>query len=147
MTAKEIKMMRAILIDPFTQTIEEVDYSGDYKDIYTLIQCELFSTVYCLEDTLFVDDEGLYVKDQRYFKVAGYPQPLAGRGLLLGTNEEGDSVDAKAKLSVIEKVIEWCPEGMSVEPQFGVMGLGDDDNELTDKEIVDILLGVERTLL
>jgi len=146
MTAKEIKMMRAILIDPFTQTIEEVDYSGDYKDIYTLIQCELFSTVYCLEDTLFVDDEGLYVKDQRYFKVAGYPQPLAGRGLLLGTNEEGDSVDAKAKLSVIEKVIEWCPEGMSVEPQFGVMGLGDDDNELTDKEIVDILLGVERTL-
>lgn len=139
-------MMRAILIDPFTQTIEEVDYSGDYKDIYTLIQCELFSTVYCLEDTLFVDDEGLYVKDQRYFKVAGYPQPLAGRGLLLGTNEEGDSVDAKAKLSVIEKVIEWCPEGMSVEPQFGVMGLGDDDNELTDKEIVDILLGVERTL-
>ena len=139
-------MMRAILIDPFTQTIEEVDYSGDYKDIYTLIQCELFSTVYCLEDTLFVDDEGLYVKDQRYFKVAGYPQPLAGRGLLLGTNEEGDSVDAKAKLSVIEKVIEWCPEGMSVEPQFGVMGLGDDDNELTDKEIVDIILGVERTL-
>ena len=100
-------MMRAILIDPFTQTIEEVDYSGDYKDIYTLIQCELFSTVYCLEDTLFVDDEGLYVKDQRYFKVAGYPQPLAGRGLLLGTNEEGDSVDATAKLSVIEKIIEW----------------------------------------
>jgi hypothetical protein len=142
-------MMRAILIDPFTQTIEEVDYSGDYKDIYGLIQCELFSTVYCLEDTLFVDDEGLYVKDQRYFKVAGYPQPLAGRGLLLGTNEEGDSVDAKAKLSVIEKVIEWCPEGMSVEPQFGVMGLGSndmDDNELTDKEIVDILLGIERTL-
>lgn len=141
--------MRAILIDPFTQTIEEVDYSGDYKDIYGLIQCELFSTVYCLEDTLFVDDEGLYVKDQRYFKVAGYPQPLAGRGLLLGTNEEGDSVDAKAKLSVIEKVIEWCPEGMSVEPQFGVMGLGGndmDDNELTDKEIVDILLGIERTL-
>lgn len=142
-------MMRAILIDPFTQTIEEVEYSGDYKDIYALIQCELFSTVYCLEDTLFVDDEGLYVKDQRYFKVAGYPQPLAGRGLLLGTNEEGDSVDAKAKLSVIEKVIEWCPEGMSVEPQFGVMGLGSndmDDNELTDKEIVDILLGIERTL-
>jgi len=142
-------MMRAILIDPFTQTIEEVDYSGDYKDIYGLIQCELFSTVYCLEDTLFVDDEGLYVKDQRYFKVAGYPQPLAGRGLLLGTNEEGDSVDATAKLSVLEKVIEWCPEGMSVEPQFGVMGLGSndmDDNELTDKEIVDILLGIERTL-
>ena len=31
-------MMRAILIDPFTQTIEEVEYSGDYKDIYALIQ-------------------------------------------------------------------------------------------------------------
>jgi hypothetical protein len=83
-------MMRAILIDPFTQTIEEVDYSGDYKDIYSLIECDLFTTVYLpntSDDTLFVDDEGLYVENQRFFKIDGFEQPLAGRGLLLGTDE------------------------------------------------------------
>jgi len=29
--------MRAILIDPFTRTIKEVDYNGDYRQIYTFI--------------------------------------------------------------------------------------------------------------
>jgi len=139
-------MMRAILIDPFTQTIEEVDYSGDYKDIYTLIECDLFTTVYCLEDTLFVDDEGLYVKDQRYFKVAGYAQPLAGRGLLIGTDADGENTDAKTRLNILEKVIQWCPEGMSVEPRFEAIGLDDTFEGLTDKEIVDILLGEERVI-
>jgi hypothetical protein len=84
-------MMRAILIDPFTQTIEEVDYSGDYKDIYSLIECDLFTTVYLpntSDDTLFVDDEGLYVENQRFFKIDGFEQPLAGRGLLLGTDKK-----------------------------------------------------------
>ena len=29
--------MKAILIDPFDQCVSEVDYNGDYKEIYKLI--------------------------------------------------------------------------------------------------------------
>jgi len=29
--------MKAILIDPMFETVQEVEYSGDYKDIYKLI--------------------------------------------------------------------------------------------------------------
>ena len=46
-------MMQAILIDPYTQTIEVVEYSGDYKDIYALLGCDLFTTVYTeMADTI-----------------------------------------------------------------------------------------------
>lgn len=115
--------MQAILIDPFTETIEAVDYSGDYKDIYALLGCALFTTVYTeMADTIYVDDEGLYVEDQRYFKLKGYPQPLAGRGLVLGSTDDGDSTDCVSSLQDIQDIVEWCPEGLTVEPRFEVIG-------------------------
>lgn len=114
-------MMLAILIDPFTETIEVVDYSGDWRDISTLLGCDLFTTVYIDdEDTLYIDDEGLYVEDQRYFKWKGYPQPLAGRGLVLGCTPDGDSTDSSKTIEQIQDMVEWCPEGLTVEPSFEV---------------------------
>ena len=147
-------MMRAILIDPFTQTIEEVDYSGDYKDIYGLIECDLFTTVYLpntSDDTLFVDDEGLYVENQRFFKIEGYEQPLAGRGLLLGTDEEGESIDCMSTVEEVKAVVSWEKDGTQVEASFMVMAFNQmkdvmDADELTDKELLDLLIGEERVL-
>lgn len=147
-------MMRAILIDPFTQTIEEVDYSGDYKDIYGLIECDLFTTVYLpntSDDTLFVDDEGLYVENQRFFKIDGFEQPLAGRGLLLGTDEEGESVDCMSTVEEVKAIVSWEKDGTQVEASFMVMAFNQmkdvmDADELTDKELLDLLIGEERVL-
>ncbi|HUW46710.1 MAG TPA: hypothetical protein VMW50_13050 [Dehalococcoidia bacterium] len=147
-------MMRAILIDPFTQTIEEVDYSGDYKDIYGLIECDLFTTVYLpntSDDTLFVDDEGLYVENQRFFKIEGYEQPLAGRGLLLGTDEEGESIDCMSTVEEVKAIVSWEKDGTQVEASFMVMAFNQmkdvmDADELTDKELLDLLIGEERVL-
>ena len=147
-------MMRAILIDPFTQTIEEVDYSGDYKDIYGLIECDLFTTVYLpntSDDTLFVDDEGLYVENQRFFKIDGFEQPLAGRGLLLGTDEEGESIDCMSTVEEVKAVVSWEKDGTQVEASFMVMAFNQmkdvmDADELTDKELLDLLIGEERVL-
>ena len=147
-------MMRAILINPFTQTIEEVDYSGDYKDIYSLIECDLFTTVYLpntSDDTLFVDDEGLYVENQRFFKIDGFEQPLAGRGLLLGTDKEGDSVDCMSTVEEVKAIVSWEKDGTQVEASFMVMAFNQmkdvmDADELTDKELLDLLIGEERVL-
>lgn len=147
-------MMRAILIDPFTQTIEEVDYSGDYKDIYGLIECDLFTTVYLpntSDDTLFVDDEGLYVENQRFFKIDGFEQPLAGRGLMLGTDEEGESVDCMSTVEEVKAIVSWEKDGTQVEASFMVMAFNQmkdvmDADELTDKELLDLLMGEERVL-
>jgi len=137
-------MMQAILIDPYTQTIEVVEYSGDYKDIYALLGCDLFTTVYTeMADTIYVDDEGLYVEDQRYFKVKGYPQPLAGKGLVLGSTDDGDSTDCVSSLDDILDIVEFCPEGTYVEPVMAVLPIDDDDDfdidMLSDNELLEHL--------
>jgi hypothetical protein len=87
-------MTKAYLIDPVTRTVEEVNYSNDFTDIYDLIDCDTFTCVNFNKhnDTIFVDDEGLFKSDQQFFHVQGYPQPLAGKGLILGTDDEGESV-------------------------------------------------------
>jgi len=139
--------MQAILIDPYTQTIEEVEYSGDWRDIKTLLGCELFTTVYTeMADTIYVDDEGLYVEDQMFFKLKGYPQPLAGRGLVLGSTEDGDSTDCVSSLDDILDIVEFCPVGTHVEPVMTVFPPDEEDfdiDTLSDSELLKHL-GVSR---
>lgn len=107
--------MKAYLIDPTTNTTSEVDYNGDYKQIYTLIGpgVHTFTTVMINEqqDTIFVDDEGfLYPKSLGWFRVASYHQLLAGKGLVLGTDEEGDSIEPTITLEELKEQISFeCP--------------------------------------
>jgi hypothetical protein len=37
--------MKAILINPFDQTIKETEYTGDYREIYSLVDCRTFDCV------------------------------------------------------------------------------------------------------
>lgn len=98
--------MKAYLIDPFEKSINEVDYSGDYKDIYKLIDAELFDVVY-MDDNIgvFVDDEGLFKDNQAFFQV-GYAM-LAGRGLVLGTDKDGESISPAISLKNLAKKIKF----------------------------------------
>jgi hypothetical protein len=49
-----------------------------------------------------VDDEGLLKPQEGFFIYEGYRQPLAGNGLVLGTDEEGESVDPKMTLEELK---------------------------------------------
>lgn len=105
--------MNAFLIDPFTCTIKEVDYSGSYKHIYQLIDCECFDVVRINDkgDGIFVDDEGLlHDKPQAYFICAPYPNPLAGKGLVLGTDGEGESISPKITIEELEQRVFWLQD-------------------------------------
>lgn len=98
--------MKAILIDPTLNLIQEVEYSGDYKTIYKLIDCSTFTCVDLgFGETLYLDDEGLY-KDETYmFHYDGAYQPFAGKGLILGTDDEGEAIATRlTTLSVCKKV-------------------------------------------
>ena len=89
--------MKAFLIDPYAKYVEEVEYNedGDYHQIYDFIKCgdSPFTclTISELGDTLYLDDEGLFKDDQAFFVWKGYSQPLAGRALVLGTDEAGET--------------------------------------------------------
>lgn len=87
--------MKAYLIDPAAQTISEVEYTGHFTDIYQHIGADLFDVarLYPNGDGAFVDDNGLSRDDLSFWFHRNYPQPLAGKGLLLGVDAEGDSIE------------------------------------------------------
>jgi hypothetical protein len=92
--------MLTILIDPFQNQITEELITQDYKDLYKLLDCEMFDAIRINDqrDSVFIDDEGLYKPDQQFFMIEGYPQPIAGKGLIIGSNEAGESQPPKITL-------------------------------------------------
>lgn len=103
------KPCKAILIDPHSQTVQSVEWNGHYQHIYKLIDCECYDVARINKhgDGVFVDDEGLFKEEQAFFLVDGYPQPLAGKGLVLGVDTEGESVEPKVTLERIADTIRW----------------------------------------
>lgn len=105
--------MRAILIDPTTQTIVEVDYdNSSYKNIYKLIDAEPFTTLDIKpNESIYLDDEGLLRDPPKpLFAWADYRQPLAGKGLILGFDDEGETVATKVTLAYVKSMVRWLPD-------------------------------------
>ena len=112
--------MKAILIDPMFNTIKEVQYDGNYKSIYKLIgysftkyQPRAFDIVRIPVglDGIYVDDEGLYapIKYTWSFRynTANPPIKLVNKGLVLGCNDEGDTIAPDSTVEDIKKNIVW----------------------------------------
>lgn len=113
--------MKAYLIDPWTRTVTLTTHNGDFREIYKHLDGRLGEIgrawphyVDCFDivrldhgDGIYVDDEGL-LKDgpQAFFTVGGYG-PLAGRGLVLGSDYEGNSTDAKTTLRKLRELVSW----------------------------------------
>lgn len=108
--------MKAYLIDPKKKTIEQVDYSGDFKQIYEFLDCRAFDIVHVYEngDVIYVDDEGLFVDEQHFFIHRNYPTPLAGKGLIIGTDEEGEDQQPKTSFEDFENDIKWVGDRVDV---------------------------------
>jgi len=88
--------MKAVLVDPYTRTIENVEVN-DYKDISKHLQCDMFCSGGYDEggDAIYVNDEGLFEESAFVYMPDVYPDPYAGRVLFLGINHaNGESQDA-----------------------------------------------------
>ena len=102
--------MRSFLIDPFKQEITEVIYSGKVDQICDLIDCHLFDCARINKhgDSIFVDDEGLYAEDARFFLHSDYPNPLAGKGMVIGCDmTTGESASAHTTLDELLEKVKW----------------------------------------
>lgn len=102
--------MKAYLINPIKEEISVVDYNGDFHQILKFIEAELFDAVYPFKnaDTIYVDDMGLMKPINHFFQVKcdnGTSQDLFGLGLVLGSNDEGESIDAQTTLEELKKRI------------------------------------------
>lgn len=85
--------MKAFLIDPRMARIVALDYSGNFEDIYKIIHADTFDVARFNDqrDGVFVDDEGLLKSPTHFFFIDGNVNLLAGRGLVLGCDEEGET--------------------------------------------------------
>lgn len=111
-----MKPIKAILIDPFTETVSQVTLvDTKLQTYYHLLGCDLI-TIAGLADgvDMILDDEGLLKdsKSQAYFKIGIGSQPFAGKGLIVGTDEEGNTVSVPENITtekVFERVIFFKP--------------------------------------
>lgn len=103
--------MRGYLIDPFEKKIEVVEVSGGkshLSEIYAAIGRDCFDVIRVGSvDVGYVDDEGLFRADQRYFTLPSYSQPLAGKCLVLGVDFEGSSASVEMSLSELKGQVQW----------------------------------------
>lgn len=106
--------MRAILIDPKNKSVSEVEYDGNYKSIYKLIDCGTFTVIQIDEtESIIIDDEGLFKsldsqEPDDFFLWEGYNQPLAGKGLILGVDREGESVATKLTVEEVKAKVSFA---------------------------------------
>jgi len=103
--------VRAIRIDSNSGKIEVIDIDGKLQAIKAAIRCQWIEAVrpsiLLGEDILYVDEEGLLHGENLFFKIAGFAQAIAGNGLILGTDEEGDSADCETPIGLVSQCVEF----------------------------------------
>ena len=115
--------MKAFLIDPKHRTITEVQHNDTLEDYHRLIGCECMdSATFRRGHTVFVDDTGFYAREQHFFAIRGYPQELSNRGLVVGIDEEGETIEPSIGLPWLKDNVSWLEyqgEGCWRVLQFG----------------------------
>lgn len=105
-------IMHAFLIDATSATITRVtlpDQGDRLPPIYRLIGCETITAVpFDYADTIYVDDEALLKSPAHHlFAAAGYPQPIVGNGLVVGTTSNGADAPPRVSLARLQRRIRF----------------------------------------
>jgi hypothetical protein len=99
--------MKALLIDSKNKVVKQIEIGEHYTEISKAIDCEVFAAPHIMHnnDTLYCDDEGLLNNPENFFLLDSYPQPIAGNGLILGCDDEGESTDVSMNLDELSSRI------------------------------------------
>jgi hypothetical protein len=122
-----MKPIKAILIDPFTETVSQVTLvDTKLQTLKNLIECEIITMAGLADGVdMILDDEGL-LKDsesQAYFKFGIDSQPFAGKALIVGTDDEGETVSVPENVTsekVFERVIFFKPSKKYLEESLEI---------------------------
>lgn len=106
-----------LLINPYDKTIAPIYWDGELSSLYALLGCSCVTVAPCGHYDLFVDDEGLFKEEQKFFMSSDFPhQPLAGMALAVGVDEDGNTVppditleELEARVMFVESVV-WEDE-------------------------------------
>lgn len=104
-------MKKALKIDVVNQTVTHI-LIDDIDDIYKAIGngCEIFCCPINFDngDTLYADDESLLRENvEGCFMMSNWNYAIVGNAIILGTDEEGESVDCNYSPMDIYQEIIW----------------------------------------
>ena len=106
--------MKALLIDPTTRTVTEIHIDGSLQSFYAALGCKYVAVACDLPngDTIYVDDEGLFAPAPvDYFQISHGYQPYAGKGLIVHTDQDGETRAVKSTLDDIKSDVVFIPYG------------------------------------
>ena len=98
------KKMKAILIDSKKKTVTEITIDENAEALleewYKHINCEIVEVAHDISDhdSILVDEEGFFKSPTHFFTYNGAHQLFAGNGLIVGRNEDGETVDCEITL-------------------------------------------------
>lgn len=101
--------MSYYLIDPHARTVTQVEWDKSIDQAAALIECESCDTARIAYGTyLMVDDIGHFQPAQAYFRLPGlYGCSLAGRALVFGADEGGETIEPRVSLEALRSAVEW----------------------------------------
>ena len=106
--------LNAILIDPFLKRVTNVSIDSDktLSDMYKHIGCRVVEVVSFGDvNDLWVDEEGLLKRDQKFFKVSNLPfghhGVIVGRALLLKCGDTGGCESTTLTIEDVLPRISW----------------------------------------
>jgi hypothetical protein len=101
--------MKAFFINSEKQTVEEINLEPGLEEIYRHLDCNCIEAPFSFHnngDVVYVDEEGAFHPDIKgAFTFEGYLYPLVRNGLIVGTNDDGEDVDAVSTLEEVKKHI------------------------------------------
>lgn len=100
--------MQVIKIDPYNKEVFSLDCDKvDLEYIYEQVNCECFCIVRIDENNdLILDDNGL-LKPNSYFQIDGYGGTLAGYGLVVAHDDEGETVESSYSPQEIQQKVSF----------------------------------------
>jgi hypothetical protein len=108
--------MKALLIDPYQRKIHQLDIESDLQAWYKVLRCDCVDRAEVCRNPqntlaldIWVDDEGFQREPiPPTFKLRGYPNALAGYGLMLCANlANGKSTPCNFSAEQIKAAIAW----------------------------------------
>ncbi len=108
--------MRAMLIDPELRTLTEVQYDGKNGEVYRLLDCNSIGIAAYLNgsidkgfDCVFASDDLIEDRgdSRHWFQIDAERDPptsypVAGPGLAVGTDDQGENADLKISLAELQ---------------------------------------------
>lgn len=93
--------MKGLLLDPYNQSISEIELDGTLNALYKALSPDGETPVTCFERVrmendqhIYVDESGLLNSRKAAFRADFYPDPIAGKGVILGSTPSGEDWDS-----------------------------------------------------